>query len=145
MCCRDITILIVVTIIVYYSSLFQSFLSICYGPYILIFCILVCFDWWVVNPSIPHQKNYCLKVEVSTMLRCQLHSTSENYCNQSSHYEKYGQFLLHKRKSTHDFKDEWNTQEDTDKSMKNALYILQYVKRHLLGWSDVKQRKKSSL
>ena len=30
-------------------------------------------------------------------------------------------------------KDEWDTKEDTGKSMKNALYILQYAKRHLLG------------
>ena len=28
-------------------------------------------------------------------------------------------------------KDEWDTKEDTGKSMKNALYILQYAKRHL--------------
>ena len=27
-------------------------------------------------------------------------------------------------------KDEWNTKEDTGKSMKNALYVLQYAKRH---------------
>jgi len=30
-------------------------------------------------------------------------------------------------------KDEWKTMEDTGKSMKNALDILQYAKRHLLG------------
>ena len=30
-------------------------------------------------------------------------------------------------------KDEWDTKEDTGKSMKNALYILQYTKRHLSG------------
>ena len=35
-------------------------------------------------------------------------------------------------------KDEWDT-KDTGKSMKNALYILRYAKRHLLGQSDVKQ------
>ena len=27
--------------------------------------------------------------------------------------------------------DEWDTKEDTGKSMKNALYILQYAKRHV--------------
>ena len=27
-------------------------------------------------------------------------------------------------------KDEWDTKEDTGKSMKNALYVLQYAKRH---------------
>ena len=36
-------------------------------------------------------------------------------------------------------KDEWDTKEDTGKSMKNALYILRYAKRHLLGQSDVQQ------
>ena len=28
---------------------------------------------------------------------------------------------------------EWNTKEDTGKSLKNALDILQYAKRHLFG------------
>ena len=36
-------------------------------------------------------------------------------------------------------KDEWDTKEDTGKSKKNALYVLQYAKRHLLDRSDVKQ------
>ena len=27
-------------------------------------------------------------------------------------------------------KDEWDTKEDTGKSMKNALYVLRYAKRH---------------
>ena len=36
-------------------------------------------------------------------------------------------------------KDEWETKEDTGKSMKNALYILRYAKRHLSGRSDVEQ------
>ena len=30
-------------------------------------------------------------------------------------------------------KDEWDTKENTGKSMKNALYVLQYAKRHLSG------------
>jgi len=38
-------------------------------------------------------------------------------------------------------KDEWNTKEDIGKSLKNALDILQYAKRHLLSWSNVKQWK----
>ena len=38
-------------------------------------------------------------------------------------------------------KDEWDTKEDTGKSMKNALYVLWYAKRHLSGRSDVKQWK----
>ena len=36
-------------------------------------------------------------------------------------------------------KDEWDTKEDTGESMKNALYVLRYAKRHLLGRSDVEQ------
>ena len=36
-------------------------------------------------------------------------------------------------------KDEWDTKQDTSKSMKNALYILWYAKRHHSGRSDVKQ------
>ena len=31
------------------------------------------------------------------------------------------------------FADEWNTKEGTGKSMKNALYVMRYAKRHLLG------------
>jgi len=30
-------------------------------------------------------------------------------------------------------KDEWNTKEDTGKSLKDALHVLRYVKKHLLG------------
>ena len=36
-------------------------------------------------------------------------------------------------------KDEWDTKEDTGKSMKNAMYILGYAKRHLSGRSNVEQ------
>ena len=38
-------------------------------------------------------------------------------------------------------KDEWDTKEDTGKSMKNALYILQYSKRHLSGRNNIEQWK----
>ena len=30
-------------------------------------------------------------------------------------------------------KDEFDTKEDTGKSMKNALYVLRYAKRHMFG------------
>ena len=36
-------------------------------------------------------------------------------------------------------KDEWDTKEDTGKSMKNAMYVLWYAKRHLLDQSDIEQ------
>jgi len=38
-------------------------------------------------------------------------------------------------------KDEWDTKEGCGKSMKNALHVQQYAKRHLLDWSDVEKRK----
>jgi len=38
-------------------------------------------------------------------------------------------------------KDEWDTKEDTGKSMKNALYLLWYAKRHLSSQSNIEQRK----
>jgi len=43
------------------------------------------------------------------------------------------------------FRGEWYTKEGCAKSMKNALYVQQYGKRHLSGWSNVKHRKKSHL
>ena len=36
-------------------------------------------------------------------------------------------------------KGEWDTKEDTGKSMKNALHVLRYFIRHLSGQSDVEQ------
>ena len=36
-------------------------------------------------------------------------------------------------------KDKWDTKGDTGKSMNNALYVLQYAKRHLSGRSNVEQ------
>jgi len=38
-------------------------------------------------------------------------------------------------------KDEWDTKEDTGKSMKNKLHVQQYGKKHLSGWSKVEQQK----
>jgi len=39
-------------------------------------------------------------------------------------------------------KDEWNKKEDTGKPLKDTLHVLRYAKRHLSGWSDVKQWKR---
>ena len=72
------------------------------------------FEKHLCNPRIPKERNgaahpsyinYSLKSEVSIMLRCRLCSTQlhssmnqelfeKHLCNQNSHYEKYGQFLL---------------------------------------------------
>ena len=36
-------------------------------------------------------------------------------------------------------KDEWDTKEDTGKSMKNAMYVLRCAERNLSDRSDIKQ------
>ena len=70
----------------------------------------------------------------------------KHLCNQISHYENIQMISVMQRKplraTTKSMlftvsKDEWNTKEDTGKSLKNTLHILQYAKRHLLGWSDI--------
>jgi len=101
------------------------------------------------------------KTEVSITFLCQLHSIrytavrikkclKSTSVYKSSHYEKYGWFLITQRKPSRATtkltfftvsEDEWNTKEDTGKSLKNALQVLWYAKRHLLGWSNVKQWK----
>ena len=53
---------------------------------------------------------------------------TENFCYEgkpSSATAKLTPFALSK--------DEWDTKGDTGKSMKNALYILRYAKRHVSG------------
>ena len=53
----------------------------------------------------------------------------KHLCNQNSNYEKYGRFSLQREPSRTTAKltlfaankDEWDTKEDTGKSMKNAL------------------------
>jgi len=74
----------------------------------------------------------------------------KHLCKESSHYEKYGRFLATQRNPSRATtklmlfavsKDGWNTKEDTGKSLKNTLYILQYAKRYLSGWSDSEQWK----
>ena len=95
--------------------------------------------------------------EVSITLFCQLCSSLTHYTAiQNSNYLK-NIFVIKvatmkntnnfcdKRKPSHATakltlftvsKEEWNTKEDTGKSMKKAMNILRYAKRHLLGWSE---------
>ena len=109
------------------------------------------------NDAMCPNINCGLKSEVSITLRCQLCSTHykavriKNSSNRTSaikvysHYEKYGRFQLRKEVITfhHQIdtfvvnKDEWDTKENTGKSMKNALYVLQYSKMHLSGRSNI--------
>ena len=107
-----------------------------------------------MNPCIPHQKkemapcapatNYHLKSEVFVTLCCHSITNQELFethlCNQSSHYENMDDFH-YEGKPSHVAKStpfavshyEWDTKEDTGKSMKNALYLLLYAKRYLSG------------
>jgi len=71
---------------------------------------------------------------LSALFNLLLRSTQKlfkkNLCNQSSHYEKHGWFLLLKEAITcysttlFTISKEWDTKEGTGKSMKNALQIL---------------------
>jgi len=74
----------------------------------------------------------------------------KHLCNKSSYYEKDWQFLITQRKPSCATtkltlftvsKDEWNTKEDTGKSWKNVLHVLQCAKRHLSSWSKYEQWK----
>ena len=96
--------------------------------------------------------NYRLKSEVSITLRCRLCSTRYTAIQIKKCLKSTSAIKIATMKNTDDFrfkgkppharakltpfsvsKDEWDTKEDTGKSMKNALYILRYAKRHLLG------------
>ena len=102
--------------------------------------------------------NYCLKSEVSITLRFRLCSTHYTAVRIKNCLKSTSAIKIVTMKNTDDFcyegkpsyvtakstlfavsKDEWDTKEDTGKSMKNALYILRYAKRHLSGQSDVEQ------
>ena len=111
----------------------------------------------------PSYINYCLKSEVSitlTKICCQLCSTCYTAVRIKNCLKSTSAIRIATMKNTGDFryegkpscataklilfavsKDEWDTKEDTEKekSMKNALYILRYAKRHLSGQSNVEQ------
>ena len=121
-----------------------------------------------MNPCIPHLKrhrapqlyHYCLKSEVSITLHCQLCSTRYTAVRIKNCLKSTSAIEIAMMKNTDDFhfegkpshacakstpfpvsKDEWDTKEDTGKSMKNVLYVLRYAKRHLSCRSDVEQLK----
>ena len=83
------------------------------------------------------------------MLRCRLYSTRYTAVQIKNCSKSTSAIKIATMKNTDDFcfegklsratakstpfavsKDEWDTKEDTGKSMKNALYVLQYAKRH---------------
>ena len=109
---------------------------------------------------VPHPNfiNYRLKGEVSIMLRCRLCSTRYTAIRIKNYLKSTSVIKIATMKNTDDFrfkgkqsrtraksthfpvsKDEWDTKEDTGKSMKNVLYVLRYAKRHLSGRSDVEE------
>ena len=104
----------------------------------------------------PSYINYCLKSEVSITLRGQLYSSHYTAVRIKNCSKSTSAIKVATMKNTDDFhyegkpscattkstlfavsKDEWDTKEDTGMSMKNALYILRYAKRHLSGQSNV--------
>ena len=106
----------------------------------------------------PGYINYHLKSEVSIMLRCRLCSTRYTAVQVKNCLKSTSIIKIAAMTNTDNFryegkpscaitkstlfavsKDKWDTKEDTGKSMNNALYVLQYAKRHLLDRSNVKQ------
>jgi len=119
--------------------------------------------WWTMHTAskqlyrAPHLRIYRLKrrrfvTSYVQPIMQQYKSTlfKKNFCNQSSHYENYGRFNgSHHMPTTKSTlfvvnKDEWYTKEGRSNSMKNALYVQRYGKRHLSGWSNIEQRKKQA-
>ena len=106
----------------------------------------------------PGYINYHLKSEVSIMLRCRLCSTRYTAVRIKNCSKSTSTIKIATMTNTDDFrykgkpscaiakstlfavsKYEWDTKEDTGKSMKNALYVLRYAKRYLSGQSNVEQ------
>ena len=106
----------------------------------------------------PNFINCHLKSEVSNTLHCWLCSTRYTAIRIKNCLKSTSAIKITTMKNTDGFhfegkpsrattkstpftvsKDEWDTKEDTGKSMKNALYVLRYAKRHLSGRSDVEQ------
>ena len=100
----------------------------------------------------PYHINYRLKSEVSITLRCRLCSIRYTAVRIKNCLKSTSAIKIATMKNTDDFrfkgkssrarakstpfpvnKDEWDTKEDTGKSMNNALYVLWYAKKHLLA------------
>ena len=119
------------------------------------------FEKHLYNPRIPKERsravhpdhiNYRQKSEVSINPRCRLCSTHYTAVRIKNCLKSTSAIDKATMKNTDDFhfegkpscarakltpfpisKDEWDTKEDTGKSMKNALHVLRYAKRHLSG------------
>ena len=119
------------------------------------------------NPRIPKERNhaarpnhinYRLKSEVSVTFRFRICSTRYTAVRIKNCLKSTSAIEIATMKNTDNFcfegkpsrarakstpfpvsKDEWDKKEDTGKSMKNALHVLRYAKRHLSGRSYVEQ------
>jgi len=153
--------------VVHYSSLFQYFFDLLWSLYSswklqIFFGVFVNFLKMnmvmieiqysdialllLVNPYIPHQNNgtacpltyrlkrRCFIASYVQPVMQQYKSTTvkKSFWNQSNHYENFHYKWIHHVPTT---------KEGCGKSIKNALHVQQYGKRHLLGWSNVKQWK----
>ena len=125
------------------------------------------FEKHLYNPCTPKERNsgthpnyinYHLKSEVSITLRCWLCSTRYTAVRIKNCLKSTSAIKIATMKNMDNFryeekpsratakstpfavsKDELDTKKDTGKSMKNALYVLRYAKRHLSGRSDIEQ------
>ena len=123
------------------------------------------FEKHLCNPRILRERNgaahpcyinYHLKSKVSITLHCQLCSACYVAVRIKNCLKSISAIKIATMTNTNNFHfegkpsratakstlfavsiDDWDTKEDTGKSMKNALYILRYAKRHLLDRSDV--------
>ena len=114
----------------------------------------------ISKEMVPHPSyiNYCLKSEVSITLCCRLCSTRYTAVRIKNCSKSTSAIKTVTMNNTDDFcyegkpsraiakltlfavsKDEWDTKEDTGKSMKNALYVLRYAKKHLVSRSNVER------
>ena len=108
----------------------------------------------------PNFINYRLKSEISITLRCRLCSTRYTAIRIKNCLKSISAIKIATMKNMDNFrfevkplcarakstpflisKDEWDTKEDTGKSMMNALYILRYAKRHQLGRTTSNSKK----
>ena len=125
------------------------------------------FEKHLCNPRIPKERvgaahpsyiNNRLKSEVSIMLLCWLCSIRYTAVRIKNYFKNTSAIEVDTMKNKDNFccegkpscattkstlfsvsKDEWDTKEDTGKSMKNALYLLCYAQRHLLGRSNIER------
>ena len=111
----------------------------------------------------PNHINYRLKSKVSITLHCRLCSTRYTAVQTKNCLKSTSAIEIATMKNMDDFrfegksscarakstpfpvsKDEWDTKEDTGKSMKNSLHVLRYAKKAPVGPKRSRTVKKSS-